>query len=74
MTRFKFYSNYLMCLAGTLIGFELCWIGAKYVFEGCVVHTYLDHFIAVCAAFYLSRDTMRLWLKLAKKPNAAAKH
>ena len=47
MTRFKFYSNYLMCLAGTLIGFELCWIGAKYVLEGCVVHTYLDHFIAL---------------------------
>lgn len=74
MTRAAYYFNYALCLVGTLIGFELCWIGAKYVFEGCVVHTYLDHFIAVCAAFYLSRDIMRLWLKLAKKPNAAAKH
>lgn len=31
MTRFKYYSNYLACLLGTLIAFELCWIGAKYV-------------------------------------------
>ena len=46
MTRFKYYSNYLACLLGTLIAFELCWIGAKYVIEGEVVHTYLDHFIA----------------------------
>ena len=46
MTRFKYYSNYLACLLGTLIVFELCWIGAKYVIEGEVVHTYLDHFIA----------------------------
>ena len=30
MTRFKYYSNYLACLLGTLIAFELCWIGAKY--------------------------------------------
>ena len=46
MTRFKYYSNYLACLLGTLIAFELCWIGAKYVIEGEVVHTCLDHFIA----------------------------
>lgn len=39
MTRFKYYSNYLACLLGTLIAFELCWIGAKYVIEGEVVHT-----------------------------------
>ena len=37
MTRFKYYSNYLACLLGTLIAFELCWIGAKYVIEGEVV-------------------------------------
>ena len=85
MTRFKFYSNYLMCLIGTLIAFELCWIGAKYVIEGEVVHTCLDHFIAyfkalrayarphcydyvaVCGSFYLTRDTMKLWLKLQTK-------
>ena len=64
MTRFKYYSNYLACLLGTLIAFELCWIGAKYVIEGEVVHTYLDHFIAVCGSFYLTRDTMKLSLKL----------
>ena len=51
MTRFKYYSNYLACLLGTLITFELCWIGAKYVIEGEVVHTCLDHFIAVCGSF-----------------------
>lgn len=67
MTRFKFYLNYFICLAGTLIAFELCWIGAKYVIGGEVVHTYLDHFIAVCGSWYLTRDTMRLWLKLQKK-------
>ena len=67
MTRFKFYSNYIACLLGTLIVFELCWIGAKYVVEGEVVHTYLDHFIAVCGSFYLTRDTMKLWLKLQTK-------
>ena len=67
MTRFKFYSNYIACLLGTLIAFELCWIGAKYVIEGEVVHTYLDHFIAVCGSFYLTRDTMKLWLKLQTK-------
>lgn len=49
------------------IGFELCWIGAKYVIEGEVVHTYLDHFIAVCGSFYITRDTMKIWLKLQKK-------
>ena len=43
MTRFKYYSNYLACLLGTLIAFELCWIGAKYVIEGEVVHTYDLH-------------------------------
>ena len=74
MSRLTYYLNYFVCLVVTLIAFELCWIGAKYVFEGCVVHTYLDHFIAVCAACYLSRDTMRLWLKLARKSTTAAKH
>lgn len=74
MTRAAYYFNYALCLIGTLIGFELCWIGAKYVLEGCVVHTYLDHFIAVCAACYLTRDTMKLWLKLARKSTTAAKH
>lgn len=74
MTRAAYYFNYALCLIGTLIGFELCWIGAKYVLEGCVVHTHLDHFIAVCAACYLTRDTMKLWLKLVKKTTTAAKH
>ena len=64
MTRFKYYSNYLACLLGTLIAFELCWIGAKYVIEGEVVHTCLDHFIAVCGSFYITRDAMKIWLKL----------
>ena len=50
MTRFKYYSNYLACLLGTLIAFELCWIGAKYVIE-----------------FYITRDTMNIWLKLQTK-------
>lgn len=50
MTRFTFYLNYLVCLICTLIAFELCWIGAKYVIEGEVIHTYLDHFIAVCGS------------------------
>lgn len=67
MTRFKYYSNYLACLLGTLITFELCWIGAKYVIEGEVVHTCLDHFIAVCGSFYITRDTMKIWLKLQTK-------
>lgn len=67
MTRFKYYSNYLARLLGTLIAFELCWIGAKYVIEGEVVHTCLDHFIAVCGSFYITRDTMKIWLKLQKK-------
>lgn len=67
MTRFKYYSNYLACLLCTLIAFELCWIGAKYVIEGEVVHTYLDHFIAVCGSFYITHDTMKIWLKLQKK-------
>ena len=57
----------LVCLICTLIAFELCWIGAKYVIEGVVVHTCLDHFIAVCGSFYLTRDTMKLWLKLQNK-------
>ena len=65
--RFKYYSNYLACLLGTLIAFELCWIGAKYVIEGEVVHTCLDHFIAVCGSFYITRDTMKIWLKLQAK-------
>lgn len=74
MTKATYYFNYALCLVGTLIGFELCWIGAKYVLEGCVVHTYLDHFIAFCGACYLTRDTMKLRLKLAKKSTTAAKH
>lgn len=44
MTRFKYYSNYLACLLGTLIAFELCWIGAKYVIEGEVVEAWLRSF------------------------------
>lgn len=31
-------------------------------FEGC-----LDHFIAVCGSFYITRDTLKIWLKLQKK-------
>lgn len=50
-----------------MIAFELCWIGAKYVIEGEVVHTCLDHFIAVCGSFYTTRDTMKIWLKLQTK-------
>ena len=37
------------------------------VTEGEVVHTYLDHFIAVCGSFYITRDTMKIWLKLQTK-------
>lgn len=50
-----------------MIAFELCWIGAKYVIEGEVVHTCLDHFIAVCGSLYITRDTMKIWLKLQTK-------
>lgn len=32
MTRFKYYSNYLARLLGTLIAFELCWIGAGWIY------------------------------------------
>ena len=67
MTKATYIFNYALCLAGTLIAFELCWIGAKYVIEGEVVHTCLDHFIAVCGSWYLTRDTMKLWLKLQTK-------
>lgn len=74
MTRFTFYLNYLVCLICTLIAFELCWIGAKYVIEGEVVHTYLDHFIAVCGSWYLTRDAMRLWLKLYKARQNKLQH
>lgn len=28
---------------------------------------YFDHFIAVCGSFYITRDTMKIWLKLQKK-------
>lgn len=73
-TRFTFYLNYLVCLICTLIAFELCWIGARYVIEGEVVHTYLDHFIAVCGSWYLTRDTMRLWLKLYKARQNKPQH
>lgn len=79
MTRTSYYLTYIACLLGTLLSFELCWIGAKYVLEGCVVHTYLDHFIAVCAAFHLTGDAMRLWVRLqrqnrAARPAAAPRH
>ena len=67
MTKATCIFNYALCLIGTLVIFELCWIGAKYVIEGGVVHTCLDHFIAVCVSFYITRDTMKLWLKLQKK-------
>lgn len=79
MTRATYYLTYIVCLLGTLISFELCWIGAKYVLEGDVVHTYLDHFIAVCAAFHLTSDAMRLWVRLRRRsqaggPAAAPRH
>lgn len=66
MTRRAYYFNYFICLIFTLVAFELCWIGAKYLIEGEVIHTCLDHFIAVCGSCYLTRDTMKLWLKLQK--------
>lgn len=71
MTRTSYYLTYIACLLGTLLSFELCWIGAKYVIEGAVVHTCLDHFIAVCGSFYLTRDTMRLWVRLQRQNRAA---
>lgn len=79
MTRATYYLTYIVCLLSTLISFELCWIGAKYVLEGDVVHTYLDHFIAVCAAFHLTSDAMRLWVRLQRRsqaggPAAAPRH
>ena len=74
MSRLTYYLNYFVCLVVTLVAFELCWIGAKYVIEGEVVHTYLDHFIAVCGSCYLTRDTMRLWLKLYKARQNKPQH
>ena len=74
MSRFTYYLNYFVCLVVTLIAFELCWIGAKYGIEGEVVHTYLDHFIAVCGSWYLARDAMRLWLKLYKARQNKPQH
>lgn len=65
MTRFKYYSNYLACLLGTLIAFELCWIGAKYVIEGEVVHTCLD-----CSA--LSGPDYETLRKMEKKGYVAS--
>lgn len=35
---FLLFTYYFVCLIVTLIAFELCWIGAKYVIEGEVVH------------------------------------
>lgn len=57
MTRFKYYSNYLACLLGTLIAFELCWIGAKYVIEGEVVHTPTSTTSSPCADRFTSPVT-----------------
>ena len=67
MKRWVYYLNFLITLIITLVAFELCWIGAKYVIEGEVVHTCLDHFIAVCGSFCITRDTMKIWLKLQTK-------
>ena len=54
------------------LGFQLISNQPQYsalwrVIEGEVVHTCLDHFIAVCGSFYITRDTMKIWLKLQKK-------
>lgn len=64
MKRWVYYLNFLITLVITLVAFELCWIGAKYVIEGEVVHTCLDHFIAASGSWLITRDTMRLWLKI----------
>lgn len=64
MKRWVYYLNFLITLVITLVAFELCWIGAKYVIEGEVVHTYLDHFIAASGSWLITRDTMQLWLKI----------
>lgn len=36
-----------------------------------MIHTYLDHFIAVCGSWYLARDTMKLLVKLRIKAQKA---
>lgn len=43
----------------------------RYVIEGEVIHTYLDHFIAVRGSWYLARDTMKLLVKLRIKAQKA---
>ena len=54
-------------LISSLVLIEAAWIGAKYILEGCVVHTYLDHFIALCGAYYVARDCMKVRLRLTEK-------
>lgn len=67
MTRLQYYTLYAVMLISSLILIETAWIGAKYLLEGSVIHTYLDHFIALCGAWYVARDCMRVRLRLTEK-------
>ena len=67
MTRLQYILLYTVMLISSLVLIETAWIGAKYLIEGCVVHTWLDHFIALCGAFYVARDCMQVRLRLVDK-------
>lgn len=59
----KQYSYIITCI---VLLMEMSWIGAKYLIEGDVVHTWLDHLIALCGAVYVTRDCMQIRLRLLK--------
>lgn len=67
MTRLQYILLYISLLICSLVLIETAWIGAKYLIEGGVVHTWLDHFIALCGAFYVARDCMQVRLRLVDK-------
>lgn len=67
MSRWAYYLSFLLCAIIALVCVELAWIGAKYILEGSVVHTYLDHFIAFCGSWYVARDCMRVRLRLSER-------
>lgn len=60
MTKGACIARYLSAFTCSLIFVYLVWIGAQYVFTNKVVLDFVDGFIAITVAWYITRDIINI--------------
>ena len=65
MTRFAYIVRYLSAFACSLTRVYLVWIGAQYVFYHNVILDFVDGFMAIAVAMFITRDLINVINKLS---------